>query len=70
MCLLSILIVSSEQGEKKNFFSLDFGKIGFFFLGKFLYFPVKTICLRIYCSLGGDKSREIVPTEEVFFVDF
>lgn len=54
--------------EEVFFFFLDFEKILFF--GKFLYFPVKTTCLRIYCSLGGDKSREIVPTEEVFFVDF
>lgn len=70
MCLLSILIVSSEQGGRKCFFFFGFWEDRILFFGKFLFSPVKTTCLRIYCSLDGDKSREIVPTEEVFFVDF
>lgn len=57
-------------GRKKKIFFFGFWEDRILFFGKFLFSPVKTTCLRIYCSLGGDKSREIVPTEEVFFVDF
>ena len=57
-------------GREKVFFFFGFWEDRILFFGKFLFSPVKTTCLRIYCSLGGDKSREIVPTEEVFFVDF